>query len=149
MSKKKKKHNKQKQQKSLKILKEMDTTIDKRYSIIIDEIEDYQKRLKKSDRKAIKQQKKKLKQKMGVVPYYVSKDRIKVRQQMIEQMEKEDLFNRIEKCFSSIIPIVTIIARLIASLIIAILSFDPILHYIKPTTLSKMKQIYNVAMAIH
>lgn len=146
MSKKKKK---KKVDKSLIMLKSIDKTMNKNYSDLIDEINDYQRRLDKYDKKAIDKQRKKLvKQKMGIVPYYVSKDRLRIRQEMIEEMEKEDLFKRIEKTFSTIIPIVTIIARLVAALILSIFSFEPIIHCIKPETFSTMKKIYDIAMAI-
>lgn len=152
MSKKRKKKNNRKNQKidkSLFMLKSIDKTMNKNYSDLIDEIQDYQRRLDKYDQKAIKKQKKKLvKQKMGVVPYYVSKDRLRIRQEMIEQMEKEELLDRIEKSFKSIVPIVTIIARLVAALILSIFSFEPICHVIKPETFTKMKTIYDIAMAI-
>lgn len=148
MSKKKKK-NKKKVDKSINMMKAIDKTMNKNYESIIDEIEDYQRRLNKYDKKAIEKQKKKLvKQKMGVVPYYVSKDRLKIRQEMIEEMERTDLIERVQKTFTSIIPIVTIIARLIASLILSIFSFEPICHCIKPETFDKMKKVYDVAMAI-
>lgn len=148
MSKKKKK-NKKKVDKSVNMMKAIDKTMNKNYQNLIDEIEYYQKKLDKYDRKAIEKQKKKLvKQKMGVVPYYVSKDRLKIRQEMIEEMEKNDLIERVQTTFTSVIPIVTVIARLVAALILSIFSFEPICHCIKPETFTKMKKVYDVAMAI-
>lgn len=148
MSKKKKK-NKKKINKSMNMMKAVDKTMNKNYESLIEEIEDYQRRLDKLDKKAIEKQKKKLvKQKMGVVPYYVSKDRLRIRQEMIEEMEKEELLERVQKTFSSIIPIVTVIARLVAALILSIFSFEPVCHCIKPETFTKMKKVYDIAMAI-
>ena len=148
MSKKKKK-NKKKVDKSVNMMKAIDKTMNKNYQSLIDEIEYYQKKLDKYDKKAIEKQKKKLvKQKMGVVPYYVSKDRLKIRQEMISEMEKNDLIERVQTTFTSVIPIVTVIARLVAALILSIFSFEPICHCIKPETFTKMKKVYDVAMAI-
>lgn len=148
MSKKKKK-NKKKVDKSVNMMRAIDKTMNKNYQSLIDEIEYYQKKLDKYDKKAIEKQKKKLvKQKMGVVPYYVSKDRLKIRQEMIEEMEKNDLIERVQTTFTSVIPIVTVIARLVAALILSIFSFEPICHCIKPETFTRMKKVYDVAMAI-
>ena len=56
MSKKKKK---KKVDKSLIMLKSIDKTMNKNYSDLIDEINDYQRRLDKYDKKAIDKQRKK------------------------------------------------------------------------------------------
>lgn len=145
---KKKNKNKKKQNKSINLLKSIDKSIDKTYTSLIEEIEDYQRRLNKSDKSIIKNQKKKLRKEMGVIPYYTCKERVKVREKMIKDMEKTKLLERVEKSFDNLIPIVSIIARLIAVLIVSILSIEPIRCLIKPKTLDRMTTVYKVAMSI-
>ena len=83
---KSKKHKKKK--KSISLLKEVDKTMDKTYDSLIEEIQDMQLQLNLSDQKALKKQKKKLRQDMGVIPYYTSKERVKGRQELIKKMEQ-------------------------------------------------------------
>ena len=50
---------------------------------------------------------------------------------------------------NDIAPIIVVIGRLIASLILAILSLDCVKMNINPKTLETMKAVYNKAIAIH
>ena len=56
--------------------------------------------------------------------------------------------DRIERSFKDLVPVVIIIARLVASLILAILSFEPIKVHIKPETLARFQAIYEAALKI-
>lgn len=143
---KSKKHKKKK--KSISLLKEVDKTMDKTYDSLIEEIQDMQLQLNLSDQKALKKQKKKLRQDMGVIPYYTSKERVKARQELIKKMEQTSLLERVEKSLKDLIPVVVVLARLIAALILSILSVEPIRKFISPATLSKMDNVYKVAMSI-
>ena len=141
-SKKKKKKN----QKSISILNEVDKTMGKTYDNIIQEIEDMQLQLYIADQKA----RKKAKKKMRKDPNYCknSEERMKARREVIETMEGKNFFDRIEKVLKDIAPIVVLISRLVASLILSILSLDVVKMNIKPETLGKMKNVYQLAVSV-
>ena len=148
MSKKKSKKNK-KTQKSIMLLSEIDTSMNGTYESLIEEIQAIQLRINIADAKAMeKQRKKMIRQDMGVIPYYISKDKVKAREKALKQMEETNFFGRIEDTFKKLVPCVVLIARLVAALIISILSIEPIKRIIKPTTLDKMNSVYKVAMSI-
>lgn len=150
MGKKKKNKKNKKTQKSIMLLSEIDTTLDGKYQTLIEEIQDIQLRINIADAKAMKKQRKKMiRADMGVIPYYVSKDKVKAREKALKEMERTNFFGRIEDTFKKLVPCVILIARLVAALIVSILSIEPIKKIIKPETLKYMNAIYNTAMAIH
>lgn len=144
MSKKKKK----KSNKSIKLLKELDKTLTVSHDSLIEEIEETQRRLAEADARALKKQKKKLRKEMGAIPYYVSRGRVRAREEAIRRMEETNLLERVEKSFKMMSPLVIIIARLIAVLIDAILMIEPIRRLISPETIKKMDSVHRLAMAI-
>jgi len=149
MGKKKNKKSK-KTQKSIMLLSEIDTTMNGTYDSLIEEIQEFQLKLNIADAKAMEKQRKKLiRQDMGVIPYYVSKDKVKAREKVLKQMEATNFLGRIEETLHKLVPCVVLIARLVAALIIAILSVEPIKKVINPTTLNRLDTVYKVAMAIH
>ena len=139
---KKKKENK----KPISIINEVDKTLNMTYDAIMSEIEELQLELYLAEEKARKKARKKIKKD----PYYFdnSLERIEARKEVIQRIEGTNLLDRIENVFKDICPIVIIIARLIASLILAILSFEPIKTHIKPETLSKLQKIYQSSLNI-
>ena len=118
----------------------------KTYDNIIQEIEDMQLQLYIADQKA----RKKAKKKMRKDPNYFknSEERMKARREIIETMEGKNFFDRIEKVLKDIAPIVVLISRLVASLILSILSLDVVKMNIKPETLGKMKNVYQLAVSV-
>ena len=153
MGKKKSKKNKNgknnKTKKSIMLLSEIDTTMNTKYSSLIEEIQDMQLRINIADAKAMKKQRKKMiRQDMGVIPYYVSKDKVRAREEALKRMEASNFLGRIEDTFKNLVPCVILIARLVAALIIAILSVEPIKQLIKPEMMKKMNTVYTLAMAI-
>jgi hypothetical protein len=146
----KKKNKNKKTQKSIMLLSEIDTSISGTYDSLIEEIREIQLKINIADAKAMeKQRKKMIRADMGVIPYYVSKDKVKAREKALKQMEKSNFFGRIEDTFKKLVPCVVLIARLVAALIVAILSVEPIKHIISPALLKRMNSIYTVAMSIH
>ena len=125
------------------ILYNVDLSLNSQYEGIKDEIEFLQMELKESDKKSKKKSKKKMKKK-GFYPY---ENEIKSRKKVIKQMEDSDLLDRTESCLEQLKPICIIIARLIAALILAILSIDAIKSCIRPDTLEKMTNVYKIAMS--
>lgn len=150
MSKKKKKNKKKKE--SLKFLKEIDGGLNGTHDEIMKEISEIQRNLYIADQKALKKQKKALKQKirtdMGVIPYYTSKERVRAREVAIKEMERTNLLGRIENLFKSLAPCIIILSRLVAALITSILSVESIVRVIKPETVKKMDKVYKLAMSI-
>lgn len=142
MSKKKKK----KKEKSISILNEVDKTMGKTYDNIIQEIEDMQMQLYIADQKA----RKKAKKKMRKDPNYFSnsEERMKARKEVIESMEGKNFLERIEKTLKEVAPIIVVISRLVASLILSILSLDIVKINIKPETLNRLKNVYQLAIAV-
>lgn len=137
---------KKKKKKSISILNEMDNTLNTTYSNIIDEIQDMQLQLNLAEQKARKKVKKKIKKDPNY--FDTSVERMEARQQVIERIEGTNLLDRIISVLKDIVPVVIVISRLIASLILSILSFEPIKTRIKPETLKKMNNVYNTAMSV-
>ena len=153
MSKKKDKKNKsgkKTEKKSIMLLSEIDTSMNGTYDSLIEEIQEMQLRINIADAKAIeKQRKKMIRQEMGAIPYFVSKDKVKAREKEIKRMEQTAFLERVEVTLQNLAPCVILIARLVAALIIALLSVESIKRMIKPETLNKLNTVYKVAMAIH
>lgn len=146
-----KKKNKEKiVKKSILLLSEIDESLNTKHDSLIEEIQEIQLRINIADAKAMeKQRKKMIRNDMGVIPYYVAKDKVKIREKALKEMERSNFFGRIEESFKKLVPCVVLIARLVAALIIAILSVEPIKQIISPSLLKRMNSIYNIAMSIH
>ena len=69
-------------------------------------------------------------------------------EKLIKKMEDSNLLSRTQICLEDFKPICLIIARLIAALIVAILSIDVIKKYISPKTVKKLSGLYNLAMQV-
>lgn len=141
MGKSKKKNKK----KSISILAEVDKNLDHSYDNLMEEIQDMQIRLNIADQKARKQAKKK---KNAKYFYDTNVNRSTTRKTILQEMENSNFLERMEHMLKDIAPIIVIIARLVASLILAILSLDIVKVNIKPNTLSKMNQVYQKAMSL-
>ena len=140
MSKKKKK-----KQKKEKLLYEVDNSLNAQYMGLKDEIEYLQMEWDRTRAKCKKKAKKKMKKNGGFYPYEYE---MKERKKLIKKMEDSNLFSRTESCLEDLRPICLIIARLIAALIVAILSIDAIKLYLKPETMDKMTRVYELAMSV-
>ena len=140
MSKKKKK-----KQKKEKLLYEVDNSLNAQYMGLKDEIEYLQMEWDRTRAKCKKKAKKKMKKNGGFYPYEYE---MKERKKLIKKMEDSNLFSRTESCLEDLRPICLIIARLIAALIVAILSIDAIKLYLKPETIEKMTRVYELAMSV-
>lgn len=142
MGKKKKK----KKHQSISILKEVDKTLNGTYDDIMEEIQDMQLQLFIADQKAQKKAKKKIKKDPNY--FATSIERTEARKKVIKQIEGNSLLERLEKLFRDICPLIIVIGRLVASLILCILSFEPIKIHIKPETLEKLNSVYKTAISI-
>lgn len=129
-------------------LKDLDKDMDKKHKEIIREIQDMQDRINLADVKATKKIKKKLRKDMGVVPYYMCPERVTARESVLKDMERTQFLDRIEAVLIGLVPIIVLIARLVANLILSIFAFDPIRNILKPDTIKRLDHIYDIAMAI-
>lgn len=138
----KKKH---KGKEEVPILYRIDNSLDKKYENVLKEIEVMKAEIEKADRKGKKLAKKKLKKNND---FYQLSYEIKKRKEVVENMERKNLFDKIEAAIKGIRPICVLIARLVAALIVAILSLDAIKKYISPKTVKKLSSLYNLAMQV-
>lgn len=134
------------------MLSGVDKTTDKSYKSLLDEIETYQLAIDVSDTKAKikadKEQRKKLKKEVGVIPYYFRKEQVKARKKVLQEMEAKKTFDRIELAFKNIVKNVIEIAKLVVALVTSILSLKTSMGYINPTTLNRLNVIKCMASAI-
>lgn len=134
------------------MLSGVDKTIDKSYKSLLDEIKTYQLDIAVSDieakKTADKEQREKLKKEVGVIPYYFRKEQVKARKKVLQEMEARKTFDRIELAFKNIVPIVIVIAKLVAALVTSILGLKTAMGYINPTTLNRLNVIKGMASAI-
>ena len=139
------KHKKKKKNKS-QVLMGIDRTLDCTYEKLISEIQDMQLQLAAADAKARKISKKKGKKNPKFYDY--EKLRRDARTDIINRMDGSDWFTRISTFLEDIAPIVVIIARLVASLILSILSITSVKVNISQDNLSKLNNVYNAAMKV-
>lgn len=130
------------------MLSGVDKTIDKSYNSLLDEIRKYQLDIKISDVEAEKRQRKRLKKDLGVIPYYCRKEQVEARKKVLAEMEAKKTFDRIELAFKNIVPVVIVIAKLVAALVTSILGLKTSMGYINPTTLNRLSIIKGMASAI-
>lgn len=124
------------------IIYQFDKTIDQKYVGLLEEIQFMQADIQREERKARKREKKRMKK--GNT-FYDPRAEIRVRQRVIREMEGNNFFDRVIEAVNDLRPICMMIARLVMSLIVSILSIDAVKYRIKPDTLNRMHSVYNVA----
>lgn len=124
------------------LLYEFDKSLDQKYVGLLEEIQFMQADIKREERKAKKKATKKMRK--GNT-FYDPRGEVHVREQIIREMEGGDFFDRVIQAINDVRPICIIIARLVMSLIISILSIDSVKYRIKPDTLNRMHSVYDVA----
>lgn len=150
MSKKKKSSKK----KNISSLQLMDDAMNETYDDLTYEIRTLQTKLYMADREAekkIRKRKKKNKYKRGEDFKFdsdIKEIRRKAREEVLRDMEGTNLLDRVRGVLNDLVPIVVVVARLVASLILSILSLDFVKVNIKPTTLNKLNGVYQKAMSI-
>jgi phage-related tail protein len=131
---------------SSKMMDVFDSKIDSQYQEIVGDIEDIQYQIYEADKKKMKKQKKKMKK--GKICFYEPKSK-KVRLWAVDKISSGDLFGKIKKVLSDLHPIVKIIARLVATLIVSILSLDSVKRAISTSALNKMDSLYKLCLAVN
>ena len=144
MGKKKKKHKKHDDE--IHVIQFIDSDIEDQYNQIRKDIEDYQYQIKYADRRTKKKFKKAMKK--GTQFDYMHSSSILTRKKILKDMEEKDTMDNLAKMFNDFSPVITLIGRCVALLIVAILSFDSVKRDIKPETLEKMDMVYKIAMSV-
>ena len=142
--KKNKKHKKTEEEKSL--LKEIDRDIISQYYSIKEDTERFQYELAKADRKTKKKYKKALKN--GKPFSFVDNDSVRSRKKILKEMEEEDFLSKATRLCKEFIPIMKLLGRCLALLIVAILSLDYVKSTASKDTLSKLDQLFKLGMSI-
>ena len=122
-------------------LKDIDKSINKSYDGIIEEISMYQSMLKTYDRKA---------RKRSSIRKGITYDMLRRegRMNILRDIEDSNILARIQNIFNDLVPVVILIARLVASLILSILSIPAVKVHISEGTLTLLTSIYQKAMEI-
>lgn len=126
-------------------LKDIDKSINKSYDGIIEEISMYQSMLKTYDKKALKKARKRSSIRKGITYDMLRREgRINI----LRDIEDSNILARIQNIFNDLVPVVILIARLVASLILSILSIPAVKVHISEGTLTLLTSIYQKAMEI-
>ena len=136
---------KAKKQSKGNIILEIDKSLDKKYADMLEEIQYMQADIDRAERKAKKKAFKNMKK--GNTFYDASKP-INVRKEVIRNMENKNFFERVSSIIQELKPICIIIARLVMSLIVSILSIDAVKYRISPKTLNAMRNVYDLAKSV-
>lgn len=126
-------------------LKDIDRSINKSYDGIIEEISMYQSMLKTYDRKALKKARKRSSIRKGITYDMLRREG---RMNILRDIEDSNILARIQNIFNDLVPVVILIARLVASLILSILSIPAVKVHISEGTLALLTSIYQKAMEI-
>ena len=110
------------------------------------EIEEFQIRINIADQEAKKKAKKAMKKKNQV--YDITSIQKNVRNEIVKEIEGNNFLDRCVAFLQDMGPILTVITRLIASLILSIMSLTCVKVRIKPETYEKFKNVYDIAMKI-
>lgn len=127
------------------IILEIDKSLDKKYADMLEEIQYMQADIDRAERKAKKKAFKNMRK--GNTFYDASKP-INVRKEVIKNMENRNFFERVTDIIQELKPICIIIARLVMSLIVSILSIDAVKYRISPKTLNAMRNVYDLAKSV-
>lgn len=136
--------NKAKHKKKKKSQISFDDMLNVQYTTLVDEIEYYQAELKRADKKA----KKKALKVFDGNNFYPYEYQIAARERVIQEMEGASIFDRIIRFFHEMTPVLKIFSRLVAALVITILSVSQIKARISKKTLRKLNTIYDLAMSL-
>lgn len=136
-----------KSKKNKKRLKKLDANLNVKYSDLVKEINSMQKYLSKVDKKAKKKAKKKANGDYNLYKSLYKNDvsRAKARRKV---MENENFFDNLETTVKQIEPTAKIISRIIAGLIVTILSISFIQLNISPEQLNALDKIYTISMKV-
>lgn len=126
-------------------LNDIKNDTDDTYQDLLDEIAYYQYQMYKTDRKAVRKQRKKAQNNQPA--FLTSKSQLNVRREIIQEAGKEGgLFDRLVRYLSSITPFVRYLGQVCAKFICTILQFDVIKQRISRSLLDKIDLVYQVCV---
>lgn len=130
--------------KDQKTFKKLDKELSKSYDLLVDEIDSINMEFINVDKKAEKRARKKAKgdEKKFKELYKNDEERKKVRRKKLEELQQGDLFERTSEFIKDSGPIIVVFGRLIASMILLILSLDSVKVNADPGTIDKLKKLY-------
>lgn len=134
--------------KNKKKLKNIDKNLNIKYDELIREIDGMQKYLNKVDKKARKKAKKKANGDKDLYKRLYKNDisRAKARCKMVK--ENETFFDNLDSTIKEVEPTAKIVSRIIAALIVSILSIEVVKVNISPEQLDVLDKIYNISMKV-
>ena len=119
----------------------------KSFEDAVKEVEAAQMRIYEADKKSVKgKERRSINQKQ--YQFYSDMESIKTRKTLADEWEKNNFLDRMLEILKESAPIIRGLARIVAGLIISFLSIETIKNNINPSTLSKMKILFDVAMAV-
>ena len=127
------------------IMDGIDTSLGKQFEEVVRDIEEIQFQIEKADRKKAKKAKKKMKK--GRITFYDPKSK-KARIKAANRITSEEVFGSIMNFLRDAKPIVILLARLVAAIIIAILSLDVVKRHISKDALAKMREMFCACVGI-
>ena len=130
----------------IEAMKKIDFSLDNQFSNVIDEIEKIQQDIINADKKARKKLKKEFKKSRN--EFYVNRYSVEARRNAASKISNRGYFQMIQEWLKKGYKIAIIIARLLSTLIVSILSLEPVQRSIRPETLNEMVNIYNIAMSL-
>ena len=139
-------HKKKKKKNQIGLLDSIDKNLDKKYQDAMEELQGYRWELMKADKKAKKIARKKVKSNPKFYDY--EKVRRDTRMKIVQEMEGNNFIARFMDLLRNLEPVVILISRLVASIILAILAIPSVKMRIKPETVTMLTSLYNHAMAI-
>ena len=80
--------------------------------------------------------------------FYTSMEQIRHRKKMCKQWEDRGFLDEMIDLLNEVSPMIKLLAKALAALIVTFLSIDGIKKVIKPTTLRKITHIFDIAMAM-
>lgn len=129
----------------ISILDGIDVALNKQFEEIVRDIEEVQYQIEKADRKKAKKAKKKMKK--GKVTFYDPYSK-KARIKAAEHITSEEVFGSIMSFLRDTKPIIILLARLVAAIILAILSLDVVKKHISKQTLDRMREMFGACVGI-
>lgn len=137
---------KKKKEPKYSLISELDRDLMSQYDNMIEDIETYQYQIYLADKKTKKKNKKK--HKKGCNDFYSVKPTIKARKKIVKDMEEKGYPNRFLDALGDVGPVVKLLGRLLAALLLAILSIDSVKKAIKPETLGLLDKVFSVAVSV-
>lgn len=136
--------------KKAEILYEFDDTLDQKYKEVLDDIKFIRADIHREERKARKKAYKRMRKGNR---FYDTRGQYNVRRAAIRRMEEKDkeglsFIDKVLDIFVELKPICVIIAKLVMSLIVSILSIDVVKYRIGDNALNRIHQVYVAAEAV-